>query len=129
MTDIFNNINNQSNFSTMEEITDRQFVLDENVREMFPVELDFLSIPGEGIENKREALKFIGRKFTATFPETEFATRIMTAAEKAEKRSEYCGLVEDILPELKVIITDGGTETLLPLDSFGSIVEEGGENP
>ena len=45
------------------------------------------------------------------------------------KQRMFYEAMEDILPGMKVIITDGGTETLLPLDSFGSITSEGGENP
>ena len=33
--------------------------------------------------------------------------------------------VEDILPELKVIISDGGTQTVLPLDSFAEVTVDG----
>ena len=34
------------------------------------------------------------------------------------KKRMFYETMEDILPDLKVIISDGGTETLLPLDSF-----------
>ena len=35
--------------------------------------------------------------------------------------------LEDLLPGLKVIITDGQTQTLLPLDTFTGAEAEGGE--
>lgn len=78
-----------------------EYVLDDNVREEFPLELDFKSIPGEQLETKRDAMKFIGRTFTAVFPETEYVTRRMDAFEKQAIREEYCQLVENLLPERK----------------------------
>ena len=36
--------------------------------------------------------------------------------------------VEDILPQLKVIISDGGTQTVLPLDSFAEVTVDGSGN-
>lgn len=45
------------------------------------------------------------------------------------KQRMFYEALEDILPGIKLIITDGGTETILPLDSFTGITEEGGENP
>ncbi len=41
------------------------------------------------------------------------------------KKRMFYETMEDVLPSLKVIITDGGTQTLLPLDSFSSV--EGSE--
>lgn len=38
------------------------------------------------------------------------------------KKRMFYETMEDVLPSLKVIITDGGTQTLLPLDSFSSVV-------
>ena len=40
------------------------------------------------------------------------------------KRRLFYEKMEQILPGLKVIITDGNTETMLPLDSFLSEAEE-----
>ena len=79
-----------------------QYVLDDNVREEFPLELDFLNaVQSEKLETKRDAMKFIGRTFTATFPETEYVTRVMDDYEKGVIRGEYCQLVENLLPERK----------------------------
>lgn len=78
-----------------------QYVIDEAVREEFPTELDFKAIPSENLKTKREAMKFIGSKFTATFPEAEYVTRLMDDNEKAAIRDEYCQLVENTLPERK----------------------------
>ncbi len=38
------------------------------------------------------------------------------------KKRMFYEKMEELLPELKVIITDGSTQTMLPLDSFGSSV-------
>ena len=79
-----------------------QYVLDDNVREEFPLELDFLNaVQSEKLETKRDAMKYIGRTFTATFPETEYVTRLMDDFEKRAIRDEYCQLVENLLPERK----------------------------
>ena len=78
-----------------------QYVIDDNIREEFPIELDFKGIQNEQLLTKRDAMKFIGRTFTATFPETEYATRVMDDFEKQAIRSEYCQLVENLLPERK----------------------------
>lgn len=78
-----------------------QYVLDDYVREEFPLELDFKAIPGEHFETKRDIMRFIGRVLTATFPETEYVTRIMDDYEKHAIREEYCQLVENLLPERK----------------------------
>lgn len=79
-----------------------QYVLDDNVREEFPLELDFIgAVKSEKLETKRDVMKFIGRTFTATFPETEYVTRVMDDFEKRAIREEYCQLVENQLPERK----------------------------
>jgi len=79
-----------------------QYVLDDIVREEFPLELDFINaVHGEKLETKRDVMKFIGRTLTATFPETEYVTRVMDDKEKSAIRAEYCQLVENILPERK----------------------------
>lgn len=75
------------------------FVLDDEVREEFPLELDFKSV--DGLQTKRDMMNYIGKKFTAIFPETEYVTRKMDDFEKATIRGEYCQLVEDLLPERK----------------------------
>ena len=49
------------------------------------------------------------------------------------KQRMFYETMEDLLPRIKVIITDGGTETMLPLDNFASLSgsdnAEGGEQP
>jgi membrane protease subunit HflK len=37
------------------------------------------------------------------------------------KKRMFYETMEDVLPSLKVIITDGGTQTMLPLESFSSV--------
>lgn len=79
-----------------------QYVLDDVVREEFPLELDFINaVQSEKLETKRDVMRFIGRTFTATFPETEYVTRVMDDYEKGAIRGEYCQLVENLLPERK----------------------------
>ena len=78
------------------------YVLDEQVKDEFPLELDFKALPNEEpLPTKRDALRFIGKRFTATFPESEYVTRIMDDFEKKAIREEYCTMVENILPERK----------------------------
>jgi membrane protease subunit HflK len=36
------------------------------------------------------------------------------------KKRMFYETMEELLPSLKVIISDGGTQTLMPLDSFNS---------
>ena len=79
-----------------------QYVLDDIVREEFPLELDFINaVQSEKLETKRDVMRFVGRTFTATFPESEYVTRVMDDHEKGAIRGEYCQLVENILPERK----------------------------
>ena len=44
------------------------------------------------------------------------------------KKRMFYEAMEDLLPSLKVIISDGGTQTMMPLDSF-STVTEGTDSP
>ena len=76
---------------------DIEFVLDDGAEE-FPPELDFKP---QGCGTKREAMKFVGRQMTVTFPENEYVTRKMDSVEKSGLRMKYCSLVENILPERK----------------------------
>ena len=79
-----------------------QYVLDDIVREEFPLELDFINaVQSEKLETKRDVMRFIGRTFTATFPESEYVTRLMDDTEKRAIRDQYCQLVENQLPERK----------------------------
>ncbi len=41
------------------------------------------------------------------------------------KKRMFYETMEELLPSLKVIITDGGTQTLMPLDSFSEVVGDG----
>ena len=84
-----------------------EYVVDDVVAETFPKELDFLSLE-EGqlmgdkpLKTKRDVMKFIGRHFTATFPNDEFAVRKLTDFEIKATREEYCSLTEDLLPVRK----------------------------
>ncbi|MGM9685598.1 MAG: hypothetical protein ACI3YI_05150 [Bacteroidaceae bacterium] len=79
-------------------ITNPQFVIEENVSDEFPNVLDFTPL---GCESKKDAMRFIGRNLTVTFPENEYATRKMDDNEKCELRGRYCSLVENILPDRK----------------------------
>lgn len=84
-----------------------EYVLDEAVKEQFPLTLDFMSLEGEAllgekpITTKREALKFIGKHFTATFPDNELVTRKLDEFEKYHIRDEYCTLQENDVPKRK----------------------------
>ena len=86
---------------------DIEYVLDENVADMFPHELDFLSLEGESlmgskpIKSKRDALNFVERNFTCTYPDGEIAVRKLDEYEKENIRSEYCALTEELLPVRK----------------------------
>ena len=44
------------------------------------------------------------------------------------KKRMFYETMEDVLPSLKVIITDGGTQTMLPLESFSSVVSPEANN-
>ena len=79
-----------------------QYVLDDVVREEFPLELDFINaVQSEKLETKRDVMRFVGRTLTATFPDSEYVTRVMDDYEKGVIRGEYCQLVENLLPERK----------------------------
>ena len=81
-----------------------EYVLDDAVAETFPKELDFLSLEGDALfgekplTSKRDILNFVGKHFTATFPNDEFAVRRLTDFEVKATREEYCSLTEDLLP-------------------------------
>ncbi len=84
-----------------------EYVLDDVVAETFPKELDFFSLEesalmGEKLlRTKRDVLNFVGKHFTAQFPNDEFAVRKLTDAESKAIRDEYCALTEDLLPVRK----------------------------
>lgn len=85
-----------------------EYVLDENAKEIFPLELDFLSIKGEALQgekplqNKRDILKFVGKYFTSTFPDNELVTRKLDDFEKHNIREEYCVLQENDVPQRRL---------------------------
>jgi len=84
-----------------------EYVLDDVVAETFPQELDFMSLEGgslmgeKPLKTKRDILNFIGKHFTATFPDDQFAVRKLTRIEEQAIREEYCALTEDLLPVRK----------------------------
>lgn len=43
------------------------------------------------------------------------------------KQRMFYETMEEVLPGMKIYITDGGTQTMLPLDDFGSVHVEGGQ--
>lgn len=77
-----------------------EYVIGDEARELFPLELDFTGMT-DGDENpdKRTIMRYVGRNFTATFPDKEYVTRRMMEDEKAALRGDYCQLVENVLPE------------------------------
>ena len=44
------------------------------------------------------------------------------------KQRMFYETIEDILPDLKVIITDGSTQTMMPVESFATVTTESGED-
>lgn len=88
--------------------TNVEYIIEEDAKELFPLSLDFSSL-GENklngekpITNKRDALKFIGKMFTATFPDNELVTRKLDDFEKNNIREEYCTLEENDVPKRKL---------------------------
>ncbi|WP_418938805.1 hypothetical protein [Leyella stercorea] len=85
-----------------------EYVIEEEAKEVFPLSLDFSSLEEEKlngekpITNKRDALKFIGKVFTATFPDNELVTRKLDDFEKQNIREEYCTLEENDVPKRKL---------------------------
>lgn len=86
---------------------DIEFVLDDYVKEQFPLTLDFKSLSEDKLQGekelstKRDILKFVGKHFTATFPDNELATRKLDDFEKINIREEYCMLEENEVPKRK----------------------------
>lgn len=84
-----------------------EYVLEEAVCEQFPVQLDFLSLSGKKLlgskqlKSKRNILEFVGKHFTATFPDNELVTRKLDEFEIKNIREEYCTLQENVVPERK----------------------------
>lgn len=85
-----------------------EYIIDEDAKELFPLSLDFSSLEEEKLDgekpitNKRKALKFVGKMFTATFPDNELVTRNLDDFEKRNIREEYCTLEENDVPKRKL---------------------------
>lgn len=85
-----------------------EFVLEEVAKDIFPLELDFLSLKEENLlgdkplKTKADILKFVGKHFTATFPDNELVTRYLDDFEKKNIREEYCTLEENEVPARKL---------------------------
>ena len=78
-----------------------QFVLEESVKEKFPIELDFKAIEGKELKGADDVIKFIGENFVATFPENESVERHLDDFEISNIREEYCILQEEEVPKRK----------------------------
>lgn len=84
-----------------------EFVLEDYAKEQFPLTLDFMSLSEDKLQgekrltSKRDILKFVGKYFTATFPDNELATRKLDDFEKNNIREEYCMLEENEVPKRK----------------------------
>lgn len=84
-----------------------EFVLEDGAKDIFPLELDFLSLGEENLcgekplKTKADVLKFVGKHFTATFPDNELVTRYLDDYEKKNIREEYCTLEENVVPARK----------------------------
>lgn len=72
------------------------FVVDDEIRERFPQELDFSEFAGD----LKSMMSFIGKNFTATFPDG-VAMRLLDKFEKTAIREEYCIIQEEVLPRLQ----------------------------
>lgn len=85
-----------------------EFVLEDGAKDIFPLELDFLSLGKENLcgekplKTKADVLKFVGKHFTATFPDNELVTRYLDDYEKKNIREEYCTLEENDVPARKL---------------------------
>lgn len=85
-----------------------EFVLEDGAKDIFPLELDFLSLGEENLygekplKTKADVLKFVGKHFTATFPDNELVTRYLDDYEKKNIREEYCTLEENVVPARKM---------------------------
>lgn len=85
-----------------------EYVLEDGVRDIFPVELDFLSLTEENLcgekplKNKADVIKFVSKHFTVTQPDNELVTRYLDDYEKKNIREEYCVLEENEVPARKM---------------------------
>lgn len=74
-----------------------EYVVPEEVADMFPHELDFLSIKGNNLKTKRDIIAFVNANFNCQFPQGEMAERRLDDFEIKNIREEYCYLTENKL--------------------------------
>ena len=74
-----------------------EYVVPEEVAELFPHELDFLGIEGTSMKTKRDVLAFVNANFNCQFPQGEIAERRLDDFEVRNIREEYCFLTENDL--------------------------------
>ena len=84
-----------------------KYVLEDGVKDIFPSELDFLSLKDENLcgekqlKTKADVMTFIHKHFIATQPDNELVTRYLDDFEKSNIREEYCMLEENEVPTRK----------------------------
>lgn len=84
-----------------------EYVLEESVKEQFPLELDFMALKkanllGEKpLKTKKDILSFVAKHFTSTFPDNELVTRKLDEFEIHNIREEYCTLQENEVQKRK----------------------------
>lgn len=69
------------------------YVISDDVRDMFPQELDFSE------ESVNRVMNIVAGKFSATFPDAEAAFRKLDDFEVKNIREEYCELTENEVPK------------------------------
>jgi hypothetical protein len=77
-----------------------QYVLSDNVKDVFPMELDFTNITykGKKIKTAKDAMGFVSKEFNATYPNGETVERKLDDFEVSNIREEYCVKCENDLP-------------------------------
>lgn len=84
-----------------------EYVLEDGIKDIFPLELDFLSLADENLcgekplKTKADVMKFVNKHFIATQPDNELVTRYLDDFEKSNIREEYCMLEENEVPARK----------------------------
>lgn len=84
-----------------------EYVLEDGIKDIFPLELDFLSLKDEKLcgekqlKTKADVMKFVNKQFIATQPDNELVTRYLDDFEKSNIREEYCMLEENEVPARK----------------------------
>lgn len=84
-----------------------EYVLEDGIKDIFPLELDFLSLADEKLcgekplKTKADVIKFVNKHFIATQPDNELVTRYLDDFEKSNIREEYCMLEENEVPARK----------------------------